>query len=47
MYEVSDRNGITDHIPTGDKDQVIQDLHIEESAVSDAGKRILKSLVTD
>ena len=47
MYELSDRNGITDHIPTGDTDQVIQDLHIEESAVSDAGKRVLKSLVND
>ena len=47
MYEVSDKNGTTDHIPMGDKDQVIRDLHIEESAVSDAGKRVLKRLVTD
>lgn len=47
MYEVSDRNGITDRIPTGDTDQVIQDLHIDESAVSDAGKRVLKRLVND
>ena len=47
MYEVFDRNDTQEHIPTGEWDKVIQDLHIEEAAVSDAGKRVLKRLVTE
>ena len=47
MYEVLDGNDTTGHIPDNEKDKMIQDLHIDQSAVSDAGKRVLKRLVTE
>ena len=47
MYEVFDRNDTKEQISMRDWDRVVRDLHIEEAAVSDAGKRVLKRLITE
>ena len=47
MYEVFVRNDTKEQISMSDWDRVVRDLHIEETAVSDAGKRVLKRQITE
>ena len=47
MYEVLDGNDAITSIVADDKSRLFSDLHIEEAAVSDAGKRVLKRLINE
>ena len=47
MYELFDKNVAKDHSTSKDVDKVVHELHIDEAAVSEVGKRILKTLVTE